>query len=198
VLRLMDKAGPTVWISAAGRLLLVPVDTMLQFHSAGRLSVGRVLGVPSLLLTSTGALSGQPRQAPLFYVAHGDGYGVVGSNFGLARHPAWTTNLLRDPHAASTPAQSPSTTRIGALRLLIRHPAWLLMAERRRSAFGGGGLQVEDAQVPAATVAVGLVARVGVDELTPDLFPLLSFDQAGGDGDALPRRGDGFDGLTLC
>lgn len=65
VLRLMDKASPTVWISAAGRLFLVPVDTMVQFHSAGRLSVGRGLGVPSLLLTSTGALSGQPRQAPL-------------------------------------------------------------------------------------------------------------------------------------
>ncbi|MEU1034380.1 nitroreductase/quinone reductase family protein [Streptomyces mirabilis] len=51
---------------------------------------------------------------PIVYVAHRDGYGVVGSNFGLAHHPARTTNLLRDPHAVvSTAGQRiPVTARL--------------------------------------------------------------------------------------
>jgi deazaflavin-dependent oxidoreductase (nitroreductase family) len=103
-LRLMNRIGPAKWAATVMRLFLVPVDTVLQRHSTGRLSVGRGLGVPSLLLTASGARTGKPRQVPLFYVPHRGGYAVVGSNFGLPHHPAWTINLLRHPDCTITTA----------------------------------------------------------------------------------------------
>ena len=60
--------------------------------------LGQLL-VPSLVLTTTGAVSGLRRQTPLACLPDGDGWLVVGSNFGGERHPAWTGNLLAHPDA---------------------------------------------------------------------------------------------------
>jgi deazaflavin-dependent oxidoreductase (nitroreductase family) len=70
-----------------------------------RLSRGRVLFsggmLPALVLTTTGARTGQPRTAPLACVPAEDGsFLVVGSNFGRPGHPAWSWNLLRHPRAS--------------------------------------------------------------------------------------------------
>ncbi|MGW7006101.1 nitroreductase/quinone reductase family protein [Streptomyces sp. NPDC054933] len=50
-----------------------------------------------LLLTTTGAKSGQEHTVPLGYVRDGDLVLVVGSNLGSPRHPAWYHNLLAHP-----------------------------------------------------------------------------------------------------
>jgi deazaflavin-dependent oxidoreductase (nitroreductase family) len=63
-----------------------------------------MLQVPSLMLTTTGAKSGEPRTVPLACLPDGDGFYLVGSNFGQERHPAWSGNLLADPHATVTVA----------------------------------------------------------------------------------------------
>ncbi|MFI7235662.1 SDR family NAD(P)-dependent oxidoreductase [Streptomyces cyaneofuscatus] len=102
--RVMNKIGPARWAGAVMRTAMVPLDLTLQKKTTGRLSVGRGLGIDSLLLHTTGARTGQPRSTPLFYVAHKDGHAVIGSNFGLAHHPAWTTNLIKHPHATVTTA----------------------------------------------------------------------------------------------
>src|SRR5580698_10036733 len=52
-------------------------------------------------------------------------------------------------------------------------------------------LQVEDAQVSAASLVVGLVARGQVEDLGPELLAFFPFDLAGDDGDRLPGGGDG-------
>lgn len=53
-----------------------------------------------LLLTTTGAKSGLERTTPLLFGrGEHDTLIVVGSNFGQAHHPAWTTNLLANPRA---------------------------------------------------------------------------------------------------
>lgn len=55
---------------------------------------------PMLMLATTGAKSGQRRETPLATVPLAGGtYLVVGTNFARERHPAWTGNLLADPHA---------------------------------------------------------------------------------------------------
>ena len=55
--------------------------------------------LPSLVLTTTGAKSGQKRTTPLATKPE-DGYWyVVGSNFGRDTHPAWTANLIANPDA---------------------------------------------------------------------------------------------------
>ncbi len=59
--------------------------------------------VPSLVLESTGARTGQRRTTPLACLPEEDGsFLVVGSNFGRERHPAWTANLRAHPRATVT------------------------------------------------------------------------------------------------
>lgn len=52
---------------------------------------------PLLLLTTTGAKSGQPRTAPMMYIPDGDHLLVIASNAGAARHPDWYHNLVTHP-----------------------------------------------------------------------------------------------------
>ena len=64
----------------------------------GRL-MGHVNRAPVLLLTTTGRKSGQQRTTPLATKPDGEGWYVVGSNFGREKHPAWTANLMANPDA---------------------------------------------------------------------------------------------------
>lgn len=76
-------------------------------RAAHRLSGGRMLlmpaTLPSLMLTTTGRLSGQARQTPLLCHLEADGsYLVVDTNFGRPPRPAWSHNLLATPRASVT------------------------------------------------------------------------------------------------
>src|SRR5207253_11175727 len=65
-----------------------------QFRAHG----GRVKGwAPLILLTTTGAKTGQPRIAPLMLVADGDRIIAVASKGGHPKHPEWYLNLLTHP-----------------------------------------------------------------------------------------------------
>ena len=65
--------------------------------NGGHVTGGPFAGRPVLLLTTTGAKSGQPRLAPLVYSRDGDGYVIVASKGGAPTHPAWYHNLLAHP-----------------------------------------------------------------------------------------------------
>ena len=67
----------------------------------GRL-LGRVAGMPVLLLTTTGRRSGRARTTPLTYFEDGDVLVVVASNGGEDRPPAWWLNLRHRPEATIT------------------------------------------------------------------------------------------------
>jgi deazaflavin-dependent oxidoreductase (nitroreductase family) len=54
-------------------------------------------GTQTLLLTTTGRRSGEPRELPLIYGRHGDDYLVVASKGGAPEHPAWYLNLEANP-----------------------------------------------------------------------------------------------------
>jgi F420H(2)-dependent quinone reductase len=56
-----------------------------------------VLGVPTLMLTTTGRRSGQPRVSSLVYAPDGDDYLLVASKGGSDSPPAWLLNLIADP-----------------------------------------------------------------------------------------------------
>lgn len=56
-------------------------------------------GVPSLLLTTLGRRSGQPRRLALYYATDAERYVVVASKGGADDHPEWYLNLLADPRA---------------------------------------------------------------------------------------------------
>lgn len=55
-------------------------------------------GTTTLLLTTTGRRSGQPRTTPLIYGCRGDDYLIVASNEGAETPPAWYRNLTEHPH----------------------------------------------------------------------------------------------------
>ncbi len=82
-----------------------------EFRAArGQLS-GRMAGRQVLLLTTTGARTGEPRTTVVGYRKSGDLFVVIASANGAAAHPAWYINLLADPHA---------TIEVGPEKLKVR------------------------------------------------------------------------------
>ncbi len=68
----------------------------LRAHG-GHASGGRWLDRQVLILTTTGARSGKPRETPLAYTRDGDDLIVVASKGGASTNPAWYHNLVADP-----------------------------------------------------------------------------------------------------
>jgi deazaflavin-dependent oxidoreductase (nitroreductase family) len=56
-------------------------------------------GVPTLLLTTTGRRSGEPRTSALIFATDGDDYLVVASMGGAPQHPQWYLNVDANPEA---------------------------------------------------------------------------------------------------
>lgn len=67
-------------------------------RSGGRFGK-RFLGADVAVLRTTGRKSGEPRESPMFYLSHGDGWAVVASNAASKRPPAWWLNLEAKPEA---------------------------------------------------------------------------------------------------
>jgi deazaflavin-dependent oxidoreductase (nitroreductase family) len=90
--------GHKRWFAMLGRRF-VPLDRWMLSHTKLRTSMADRHGLPSLLLTTTGRRTGEPRTQPLLYLTDGDGIVVLGSNWGQQHHPAWSANLLANPEA---------------------------------------------------------------------------------------------------
>jgi F420H(2)-dependent quinone reductase len=68
----------------------------LYIRSEGRIGA-KTLGVPGLLLTTTGRKSGARYTVALVYATDGDDLVLVGSNGGSDNSPDWVENLRKDP-----------------------------------------------------------------------------------------------------
>ena len=86
-------------VSAVLRHVMPVLDKPLMRLSGGRFSSTRSMGLPTLLLTTTGRKTGEPRAAPLLYLRHGDDLALIGTSFGNTSHPAWYLNLMANPRA---------------------------------------------------------------------------------------------------
>jgi deazaflavin-dependent oxidoreductase (nitroreductase family) len=76
------------------------VDKLVSKATGGKRTFAELLlGVPTVILTTTGAKSGQDRTVAVFGIPHGDGLGLIASNFGGTKHPAWYHNLKVHPDA---------------------------------------------------------------------------------------------------
>lgn len=58
---------------------------------------GMFEGAPMILITTTGAKSGQPRVAPLVYTKDGDRYVIIASKGGAPTNPDWYYNIAANP-----------------------------------------------------------------------------------------------------
>jgi deazaflavin-dependent oxidoreductase (nitroreductase family) len=63
----------------------------------GHVTVGPMAGRTLLVLTTTGAKTGQSRVAVVTYTRDGDAYAVAASKSGMPTNPAWFANLVAHP-----------------------------------------------------------------------------------------------------
>jgi len=70
---------------------------MADIRANGRPTSGWFDGRRVMILTTTGAKSGEPRTTVVTYSTDGDDYIVVGSNEGLPDDPGWFKNLVANP-----------------------------------------------------------------------------------------------------
>jgi deazaflavin-dependent oxidoreductase (nitroreductase family) len=80
------------WLS---RHIAWKIDPHLLRLTRGR--VGSGLIIPTLLLETVGARSGEPRRNGVIYFHDGDKVILVASNAGAARHPSWFFNARAEP-----------------------------------------------------------------------------------------------------
>jgi deazaflavin-dependent oxidoreductase (nitroreductase family) len=100
-LSLYERALESFGRSAAGswylKRIAPRIDPPLLRATGGRVS--SVYPTPVMLLTTTGAKSGQRRSIPVLYVTDGDRLILIASNYGKKSHPAWYRNLVAHPTA---------------------------------------------------------------------------------------------------
>lgn len=99
--KVVQRVAGSAGFAKVAPKIVPPLDRMISKLTGGRFVLSQGL-LPSLVLTTTGRKSGQPRTAPLATLPVDDGFLVVGSNFGREHHPAWTSNLLANPDASVT------------------------------------------------------------------------------------------------
>jgi deazaflavin-dependent oxidoreductase (nitroreductase family) len=83
---------PMGWLS---RMLAWKLDPFLLRVSGGRLGTG--LALPTALLETTGARTGERRSNGVIYFHDGERVTIVASKLGMPRHPAWFHNLRAHP-----------------------------------------------------------------------------------------------------
>lgn len=108
----------------AGPWLMPRLERVFAALTGGRVPLSGLL-VPSLVLHTTGAKSGEPRDAALMYTPDGHGRAIVaGTNFAGGHHPAWTNNLLAHPDAAITVRGKKMPVRASLIPDDERDAAW--------------------------------------------------------------------------
>ena len=81
--------------------IAIDADYNRKIIEESRANEGKTFGLfkgqPLLLLTTTGAKSGEPRTTPVVYTRDGDHLIIIASKGGSSAHPAWFLNLLAHP-----------------------------------------------------------------------------------------------------
>jgi deazaflavin-dependent oxidoreductase (nitroreductase family) len=112
LVRSLAATAPAAW--ALGRVLRY-LDRLMLRISGGRVTLTSLLaGVPVVMVTTTGAHSGQQRTSPLLPIrADGDRdcFALVASNWGQHRTPAWYFNLRANARAVCTVGQETGSYR---------------------------------------------------------------------------------------
>jgi proline iminopeptidase len=85
--------------------------------------------LPTLLLTTTGRKSGDPRSLPLIYGRIGDSYVIVGSKGGRPTHPFWYRNLEAQPECELMVGAKAVSARARTAEGEERERIWTQMAE---------------------------------------------------------------------
>jgi len=149
------------------RAFLWRFDPFVLRVTGGRFSLGP--GTPTLLLETTGARTGKPRQHAVIYFNDGDDLVIVASKFGAPEHPAWFHNARRNPavrvnglpHQAAVVEGEAELERLWALADQVL-PAYAVYRERA----AGTGRTIPILRLTSGWVAPA--AAVGTRHPMPD------------------------------
>lgn len=97
--RFVRRYAGTRWFSWGAARTAPALDRLVHRLSRGK-RLATPTSVPTLLLTSTGRRSGEPRTVALSFITADGAEHVVGTNFGQTHQPAWALNLLDRPRAS--------------------------------------------------------------------------------------------------
>jgi len=101
--RSLQRVGATRAGSWIFQRTLYRVDRPLHRWTSGRVTLpGLVVGLPVVMLTTTGARSGLARTMPVAAIPWGADIAILGTNYAQPKAPAWVHNLLADPTAVVT------------------------------------------------------------------------------------------------
>jgi deazaflavin-dependent oxidoreductase (nitroreductase family) len=96
-LRRLAASGPGAWVFSR---VMHRLDRPVHRLTRGRYTLGSLLsGLPVVMLTTVGARTGRRRTVPVLGLPFGERLGVIASNFGQHRQPAWYYNLKANPDA---------------------------------------------------------------------------------------------------
>jgi deazaflavin-dependent oxidoreductase (nitroreductase family) len=105
--------------------------TIDEFRANGGKVGGQFEGFPLLLLTSTGAKSGEQRVNPVAYFDIDDKIYVVGSSAGRDRDPSWAFNIRAQPNAVmEIGSEPPKAVTARELPRAERDRIYAVVAER--------------------------------------------------------------------
>jgi deazaflavin-dependent oxidoreductase (nitroreductase family) len=82
-----------------------------------------------VLLTTTGARTGQRRTTPMMFHRDGGRLLVVASNVGAPKHPDWYRNLVADPRVTVEVGDETYPAMATTLGGAERAPAWSMLTE---------------------------------------------------------------------
>ncbi len=68
-----------------------------EIREHGHAVTGNYVGRDALVLTTTGARSGQPRTNPVAFTRDGERFVIAATNDGAAQHSAWYWNVVAQP-----------------------------------------------------------------------------------------------------
>jgi deazaflavin-dependent oxidoreductase (nitroreductase family) len=107
-----------------GPVVMPPLERAIAALTRGRVQLSGLL-VPSLVLHSRGARSGEPRDSVLMYTPDDRGRAIVaGTSFARDAHPAWTYNLRAHPDASITVRGRTLEVRASEIDGIDRERAW--------------------------------------------------------------------------
>jgi deazaflavin-dependent oxidoreductase (nitroreductase family) len=98
-------------------------------HMWDSTSIGGPGILPTLLLTTRGRKSGEPRSLPLIYGALDDSFVVIASKGGMPDHPLWFRNLEAQPECEIQVGPKSATVRARVAEGEERKRLWDQLAE---------------------------------------------------------------------
>jgi deazaflavin-dependent oxidoreductase (nitroreductase family) len=103
ILRFLRWSAATAPVSWLYLRMLHHMDRLSYRLTRGRhILSGWFTGLPMVMLTTTGAKTGQQRTSPVIGEPDGDNLVVVASNWGQRHSPGWYYNLCANPAATVT------------------------------------------------------------------------------------------------